>query len=416
MLLVACAAGGERASRAAELTRVVSAGDADNEWDLNVSLTYRHDEKTARLRRETLLGAVATGNPEHAADLVFHSSRNVVVPRIDAGVLPDVGLFIELPYVVADDRRLRFDDGVSAGSSAFLRDGILPSNGAAGFGWDAEHGRAFDGDSRTVFRGATRRGFEYLGAGLRWAPTNQARDASKPTWIFGFEVRFDIFGAQRFDPDETTPNRGVGLGYHQLFFSQYFSRRFRFLEPYVGAWYMLPIARGGGPYGAATFGSGAFGNPQHRAAADVGLEAQAYQNAALGQRITIELRGRYEVRFLGLAQGELWEPLSGRARCATDVNACRPGVDIDLNGDGRPEPNPGITRSPSYGVFGGDLATNIQVGPHVRFRALAGLSWEADHALTDGRSGHPAYDLPGRRYQVERSHLWHLMLDGTALF
>lgn len=411
-------------ARAAEVTRVVSAGDADDAFDFNLTVGFRREAKTARLMRE-VQSAAGNGATTKTSDLAFSQVRNIVDVRADFGVLPDVGLFFSLPFVVSDERRLDFDRAsetcamakglcIDETNSTLLRDRFLP--GGSMFGLDAEHERMFNAGSKTVFKGPTRRGLEYLGVGMNWAVLNQEREASKPTWLIRFETRFAITKDQRFDPDAPKANTGVGLGYHQLVFSSLFSRRFRYLDPYLGGFYMLPIAKEESVYKAAAFGQNAFSRPQHRAGLEAGLEGRVWENAPAQQRIVLELRARYEARFLGLAQGELWEVLSGRSLCASDPAACRPDIDTDLDGDGKLDPNPGVTRSPGYGLFGGDVGLGVYAGPHVRFRGLVGLTWEQNRPLTDGGSGQWKYDSPGRRYLVEGGRIFSLWLEGALLF
>ena len=52
----------------------------------------------------------------------------------------------------------------------------------------------------------------------------------------------------RFDPANPTGNTAVGLGYHQLIWSTWVSKRFRYFDPYFGASYMLPIRTNGSIY------------------------------------------------------------------------------------------------------------------------------------------------------------------------
>ena len=52
----------------------------------------------------------------------------------------------------------------------------------------------------------------------------------------------------RFDPLNPDGNTAVGLGYHQLIWSTWVSKRFRYFDPYFGAWYMLPIRTNGSIY------------------------------------------------------------------------------------------------------------------------------------------------------------------------
>ena len=127
--------------------------------------------------------------------------------------------------------QLDFDQGVTAANSTFVRDGIYPYNG-----------------SSTVFQSPTRSGLQTLGVGITWAVFNERRDDTKPTWTLGFDAMLDVFKDMRFDPANPNGNTAVGLGYHQLIWSTWVSKRFRYFDPYFGASYMLPIRTNGSIY------------------------------------------------------------------------------------------------------------------------------------------------------------------------
>jgi hypothetical protein len=254
----------------------------------------------------------------------------------------------------------------------------------------------------------------------------------------------------RFDPANPGANTAVGPGYHQFIWSTFVSKRFRYFDPYFGAWYMLPVRTNGSIYQHYQFQGAPDNqtavNPQQRAGLVFGVEQIAWENLRGDQRVTVEVRGRMEQHFFGRSASELWEALSGRSDCRTDPTKCRPGLDDDL-GNGQPEPYPGVTETQAYGTFGGDAGVNVQVGKHVRFRGLFGLQLEMPHFITFASPGvdrngdgsatrdltachntttaagceaNPVYrdliDLPGRRFKVEGTQIWSLFLEGSIMF
>jgi len=474
------------ASRAAEVTRVVSALDPDNPFDFNLTISYLHQQKSAFIKRESVASHTATDGTQIFSnqllkDLQYAQTRDILNLRADFGIFRDLSFHIDAPIVLRDDRTLSFDqsarntsDGchfpgqkdpatgqpydptcVNASNTSILNqnpatptDGILPGDQTK-YGIDAAHPErnGFTAPSQTVFRGPTRAGIEYLGLGLTWAPFNQARDDTKPTWTLGFDSRLDVGKDMRFDPSDPGANTAVGLGYHQLVFSTAVSKRFKYFDPYFAAMYVLPIRSTNSPYQHYAQGSQTAVDPQQRAMVMIGVEQIAWENPRASQRVTIELRGHVEEHFFGRSQSELWEALSGSSKCRAKLDPampdpnCRPSLDYDVQGNAMPYP--GITETQAYASFGGDAGVNIQVGKYVRFRGLFGLTIDQPHFITyanagkdieghadgspDGRVNlvdpkerNPVYretiDNPGRRFKVEGTEIWSLFLEGSLMF
>ena len=185
---------------AAEVTRVVSGFQEGKRFDINVTLTWMHDQKQAIIKRESA-STGSTSQIQLVKDLIYHQSRDIMNARLEMGILRDVGLHMDLPYVVRDDRELDFDQ--SAGSpcalssavglpncSTLIRDGILPGAGQTMYGVDAtQGGRSFAASSSTLWKGPHRSGPRVAGVGVSGAIMNQARDDTKPTWTMGIDAQ-----------------------------------------------------------------------------------------------------------------------------------------------------------------------------------------------------------------------------------
>jgi hypothetical protein len=417
-------------ARAAEVTRVVTALDENDTFDFNLTAAWFHDVRSAAINREQQ----ATGALQVVRDLKAAQTTDLLDLRTDFGIFWDVGLHVDLPIVLANSNKLSFDTGVDASSSTFVRDGINaaydPSSGAS-----------------TVFQSPTRSGLQYLGIGVSWAVFNQRRDDTKPTWTLNFDADLDVFKDMRFDPANPNGNTAVGLGYHQLIWSTWMSKRFRHFDPYFGASYMLPIRTNGSIYQDQGGGQTSV-NPQQIATVVIGVEQIAWESPAGDQRVTVEVRGHIQEHFAGRGMSELWEPLTGSSACqagnAVDLTGCRPSLDTVtqaqmVNGPTMTAgaPYPGISNIDAYGSFGGDVGFNVQVGKYIRFRALGGLTVDAPHFITDASAGvdangdghvdstsakeaNPTYreaiDLPGRRFRVEESKDWSLFVQGSLMF
>jgi len=409
LAVLACAG----TATAAEVTRVISARSIRKlDLDLHISLAWQHLSSTASVRREYVqpTGLVVIN------DARYHQSRDTLQMRADLALVRDLSVFLSGSLVVADDRTLDFDRrghcAVVSCIETLLRDGFLPGDPTTSWGIDAENGGRFQPPSSRLFRGPTRSGLEYLGLGLRWAAMNQARDRVKPTWVLGMEVRFAVTGDQRFDPGNPGANRSVGPGYHQLVLSSIFSQRFGAFEPYMGGWFMQPTLTSSSVY--KNGGADPYDSAQRRMGGDVGIEGTVWEDPARHARVAFEAAGHVEYRLEGLAQSELWEIFAGDPRCASDATRCRPGIDVDANGNAAPQK--GVVRSPAYGVFGGDAGVSAHFGRYARLRSLFGMRFAEGRFLTDGGSGNAVYDVPGRRFRIEEAYSWFVLVDATATF
>jgi hypothetical protein len=401
-----------QAASAAEVTRVLSARSI-RDVDVDVSVGWFRDSKTSSVKREYVDQTAAL----LVRDVVSHHTRDSLQLRADLGLVHDVSIFLAGSVVLADTRGLEFDRSGDCEATAcvdtLIRDGILPGNQATSWGLDAETGRPFQAPSNQVFSGPKRSGFEYLGMGVRWAPFNQARDNTKPTWIVGLETRLSVGADQRFDPAKPTANHGVGVGYHQFILSTMFSRKFGDYEPYMGAWFMEPALTSNSVF--KNLGEGSYASAQRRTGAQLGIETVMWENPTWRSRFALEAAGYLEYRLSGLAQSELWEVLSGDSRCGPSATSyCRSDIDVDSRGVAAP--NSGVLRSPGYGLAGFDAGLSALAGGHVRLRGLFGMFFDQSHFLSDGASGNQVYDTPGRRFRAEASYAWHVLLNGTATF
>jgi hypothetical protein len=439
-------------ARAAEVTRVVSALDDDNAFDFNVTAAWLHEQKSGFIKHED-----ASQNGGLVKDMVFGQTRDVLNLRMDFGILWDVGIRIEAPLVLADNRHLDFDQSadsgcvypgnaqhapatcVNADNSGVLQYGILPSMVDPATGkvssWGAnQNGSQFTSGSR-VFQGPTRSGFESLNLGITWAPFNQRRDDTRPTWTLSFDTKLDVFHDMRYDSSNPGANTAVGPGYHQFIWSTYISKRFRYFDPYFGAWYNLPVRTNNSIYQVVPNETAV--NPSQRAGVVAGFEQIAWENPRADQRVTVEFRTRAEQHFAGRGMSEMWEALAGSSQCTDPANtACRPGIDYNI-GSTTASPYPGVTEIQQYGSFGGDLGLNVQVGKFARFRGLFGLLIDEPHYITYAGTGVPrngdktvntgdpnevnalyrdAIDAPGRRFKVEGTQIWSLYLEGSIMF
>jgi hypothetical protein len=269
--------------------------------------------------------------------------------------------------------------------------------------------------------------------GLDWAPVNQARDDTKPTWTLGFEGQFSIGNIKQFDRARPGANHGVSEGVHRLIARTAISKRFRYFDPYIGFWYMYPIAREDSlykDYGAAQKTK----NPQQQAGTIFGLEMVPFERPADSYKLAFDLRGRLEARFNGKGYSEAWELFasSPALQCDASYNlACAPPVKNAYQG----QPFTGITTIENYASLGADVALVGQVGKHAHFRLGFEYQHDASHLITNDDIGtplngharvslpqefNPAYravvDQTGRRYRVDNVNIYNIYLWAQLMF
>jgi hypothetical protein len=221
-------------------SEVASAFDVDDRFDLHVSLEYGLELHRAGIRREQsgLAGTQPTDPVPVVKDLYFEGSRHLIMPRLELGLFTDLSLTAALPVVISDGRTLLLDQRASPcvfpgggqaatcidrTNSSTIADAILPANG---FDADNPGGPGFT-DGATLFRGPTRAGLDQAHLGLVWAPMNQDRDDTKPTWKIGVEGRVAIGAPMRLDPQNPGSQTSVGRGLHELHAFTSFARRLR---------------------------------------------------------------------------------------------------------------------------------------------------------------------------------------------
>ncbi len=387
-------------AHAGPYSEVASAFDPDDGFDLHLSFDYRLDVRRSAIVREDV-GRPGTGPADAmpvVRDLIFAGSRHTVVPRLELGLFHDVSFAAALPLVLADQRSLELDqrdtpcdfDGADATcvnrttSTTFL-DGIL-----TGTGFDGQNGgAAFDPDDPTVFRGPTRKGVDQLHLGLAWAAMNQARDDTKPTWKLGVEARLPVGKVATINASSLGNSTGVGRGVTELRLWTSMARRLGWAEPYVEAWWLVPVSA----KRASLFDDPGYGArstmPQQEGGLRFGFEGYAVDQGDEGARLALELSARVVGHFEGRAYTELWEVFalagdaSGTGPMILDAD---PITDLVQSLD-----HPGVTNVENYLEMGGRVAARIAVGEKFRLAAAFELTAENEHVITFTDAG---VDLP----------------------
>jgi hypothetical protein len=393
------------------MTEIASAFDEGNPFDLFLGVTYAFEARRAAIKREaagTVLEDTVPGSIPIVRDLLFSEDRHVVTPHASIGVFHDLQLSFALPITLSLNRSYEFDQraepcvfpgqagpGQSATcidrtNSSTLVDDLLPDGASGRIGYDAgDPMNGFALDSKTVFESVGRSGLDQLHLGIAWAPMNQERDDTKPTWVLSATFMISLGKIMKFDRNDPTAEAGVSRGVHEFRAETAVSKRTRWAEPFVSFWWQAPLGvRGSRPADpdGSLFWSVGFGQdtdrPQQRAGTLFGFEAIVFDRPAKKERLGLELSGRVEAHFNGQGYSEMWEPFA----YAGDVRNNPSGpliIDIDpVSSSDAPVSHPGVTNIENYLSFGGRVGINARVGPHARFSASFELGRDQAHAIS----------------------------------
>jgi hypothetical protein len=452
----------------AEITRVATAIEDDKPVEAFLTVSYEFMARRAAIKREWELNTTTNGVGTFK-DLRFRQDRHTLKVRGEIGVLWDLSLHIEAPIVLFDERSLGFDQNlggscvypqdVPAGSnespscvnelnSATLRDGIVPGsfgtlNSAHGF--DARNaGAMFQGGDPTVFRGVKRAGLESLNLGIDWALLAQRKDDTKPTWVISAEFQLSLGVPMRFDRTAYVDGKYVGSnsvtsGVHYVKLGTTVSKRWSLVEPYATYYWIYPMAVRDAS-GFKNYGAGQKGwRPQQHGGTQFGFELIPWENRKAYQKISIDLRGIVEAHFQGRGYSEIWEMLAGSP--ALDPQASP----SDASGNPLMKPAgrglyPGITDIENYFTYGGQLGLVVRAGRYLKFRGFFGVQGAQKHVVTFADAGkdldnsgkveqqgaqaalevnpihRPLIDFVGRRYVVDETTIYTVLLQGEAVF
>jgi len=438
------------AAAAGPESEVASALDTGDKLDLHVSLDYVYSAHRAAIKRELvgLPGADPDGPIPLVKDLVFKGSRHELVPRLELGVFTDLAVTAALPVVLQDSRSLEFDQRaddctfagdpgratcVDASNSTTVADGILP---ATGFDAGDPDGGFSPGDA-TIFRGVDRVGLDQLHLGLVWAPMNQERDETKPTWKIAAEMRLPVGRTMRLDRADPDRSDGVGSGLYELRVATSMARRLGWAEPFFEVWWQAALGAKDGaplddlpqPFGAEQV------SPQQRAGGRAGFEAIAWESGSEDERIGLRLEGLLEAHFEGRAYSEMWEVFAYAGHGASGGVLA---LDADPTAVGRQTvSHPGVTNVENYLSLGGRAGVDARLGRRVRLALDFQLTWDQAHLITFADAGvdgddpgdvvdpgteevnplHvPLIDLVGHRYRVDESLVYALTAGLRLLF
>ncbi len=456
----------------AQVTDVVDALDGNSGIDLHFTLGYQQTWKSASVWRETRDPAVNPGTAAgiargKVADYAENVSRLNV--RAELGIYHDLALIVRLPIVLS---RVSTLEARALEESAF--------SGAPG---EALFGLPLSSPNRS--------GVEYLGVGVDWGILNQWRDAATPTLVVGVEGRFSVSepmhacdavrcaysadinrnGVSGEFVTEVAPGRseslegnfpsaarksGVSRGTTGLELHSQVSRRYRYLEPYVGMNFLLELPNDDSDFGGdRPWNAG----PPTRASVSVGTEIMPWEVVEQFQRLSIDLRvtGTYHsdgqdyselFDALGSASAESYRRPNFAGYVANSDAASQAAFPSVIDPDSERVFPTGLTEIQGHGAYALRVTARWQAGQYVHFDAGGALSLTERHWLTSGQACdgeraadsasagpcvrgeagnaqvigapdptyHPEVDVPGRRFFVDTASTIDAWVGATVMF
>ncbi len=384
-----------------EVVDVLDAAEPGDPFDLHISLGFKYETKSARVRRETTIEEPGlttggfTANTLNVAEYSETTSR--LVPRIDVGIYHDIGAFFELPIILSNSRSLSDLDGSSN------RIDVV----AAGAPGERLFSLPFDSPDRS--------GLEYFAAGLQADIFNQVRDPSKPTWLFSLEGRFSVGEpmhacnpspksgqVQCADPSDVNRNgqndndfEGVDVGERDpgvtrgtigLAARTIMSKRMKYIEPYGGFQMLLEFQQDSSDYGITDLEGSLVNHPPFRGGMIAGLMIIPWENREKFGRLTFDMRVEGDYVSEGRDYSELFDALgSSDAPSLRNPLYARYKSNPDQQSDGTCTVNGRVEDCPASIVDEGSQKTYTtgltDVSAHGTYRISGSVLWQASELV-----------------------------------
>jgi hypothetical protein len=388
-------------SETAEITSVVDAFDKDDPFDLNLTLGFEQSWKSSNIHRETSLNQAGLSSGGYVAATQNVATYSRATSKLDVGadigIYRDLALILRLPIILSDTQNLGDLNG-SSNVPQVLQD----STGHQLFG--------------VPFKSPNRSGIDWFSVGIDWAIYNQQREPTKPTWVVGIEGRFAVgtplhacnaaAAIQCPNPSNPTQNRdpGISRGMDSVGAHTIFSRRFGYVEPYSGLWFLADFPQTNSDFGATnSFQGSVLNHPPYLGTFSMGMEVIPWEHLEQFQRFVTDFRLSGIYHSAGREYSELFDAL-GSSQAPT-LRSANPG-DFAAQSGCNPsttqcqsvaDPNAqkvyftGITDQAAYVSLGGKVSATYQAGEYIKFTAGAGLTYDQSHLITSADACNPNF-------------------------
>ena len=427
-------------AHAADITNVLSSFDKDQPFGFDLQVSYDRLQHRALINRENHQLAnpadPSSGGIIDVAEARFTEVNQKLPIRAAVGLWHDLELHATLPIVLLDARTWGYPGGgiTSPGNSSVTNNCITGQGdykcGTSAAAFPASYGTASGGS--TGLGSAYRAGIGDLTVGAAWAPFNEKRDDTKPTWVIGFDYTYPLAGTINPSKATTTSNTGpLGDGVHRYRPYLAFSKRVGVIDPYVQMEAILP-------YNGPNYYSNCDSPSTQSYAANCGGGASANGGVPYWTRPTTG----EQAPFIGKATfgAEFW---------AYDDPEHHQYVTIDLRGEGSfisdgryyNEMSDALGKllyTEQYFRVGGHIGINARAAQYVQVKLVAAYYHDTDHFLTNESVGQdlngngqvdlnnnsqevsPNYDFRwdsvGRRFRISQVNDFEVSATGQLTF
>ncbi len=413
-------------SDTASFTDVIDAADPGSTWSFRAILGFETTTRRGTLQREAItemVGALcpgsatqrlqATGQVEYCNLATYGQTTHTFLAGVELAVFHDLSVHLHLPVILADQRSWDTHPDVSTPAAALLD----------GYSLSGTPTNLFS----LPFRSPDRAGIDQLRIGISWNILNNQRDHSLPTWLLRFEYRPPvgallspcvIEGGQtvcpavlaqetggplrspmtapswtpadstnvnasqaEYDRPRTSPaDPGISRGVHTFYLLTAFSRRFGFVEPYIGldAQFDLPQRNTFFRFGERPFGQ-LSDFPPVTGSVIAGVEIVPWENRETWQRFTIDAR----VRGQYWSQGRDFSPLYDALGASNSLPLTLPSYAIrDYENRARPIYFTGTTGIQSRSAVTIGTTLGIQPARFLRFTFGGSMTFTVPYSLT----------------------------------
>ena len=411
-----------------EVTNVIDAFDDDDPFDLNISLGFQYETKSARILRESTIfePGLTTGgyvsNMMTVGEYTENTSR--LIPQLDIGIYKDLAFYARFPIVLSNTRAIDEIDGSAGQVNTVLQ-------GAPG-----------EVLFNLPFQAPDRSGLEYVALGLDVNIFNQARDWTKPTWLFGVETRIsageamhactsnpiddqvecadpaDVNRNNRFDADVASPDdpninlegrnidtdRGPGItrGTVGLEIHTMMSKRVKYIEPYGGVSALFEFQQGENDFGKTDLEGALVNHPPLRGKITLGIMFIPWEDREDFGRLTFDLQFAGEYISEGRDYSEMFDALGSssvrslrdpkwarfRPACAAG-EFCDPASVVDTGSD--KSYFTGLSVVEAHGSYRMAGSATWQASEYFKLTAGLGFRFDQSHGISHDQPCNPDF-------------------------